>query len=380
MEEIRYLTEGEKQMTRHLWETIFPEDVGAFLDYYYSVKTKDNEILAAELDGQFRAMLQLNPYHLQIGDTSAECAYVIAVATEEKYRHRGLMRKLLQQAMRDRYEKKQPFLFLIPADEAIYHPFGFRFVMKQNHKEIEPEKACGYQLELVAEKERGEAAGFANAILRQCADVYALRDACYYDVLQKEAEAESGAVCWIMKSSAIDTEADEKIGLLSYASDTVTEVREPLLKKEQEADLADILRSCFPGRQIHAYGLQPGMNQTAKCTIMIRPLYLPALFEGMRSEEEREFILRIHDRLIPENDGVFVWRVNQEESCLRTEWMPCRQGLDLDVSIEALTQLLFGFKSIEEISRSEHLIMSPQARRKWKKVKTWNRVCLNEVV
>ena len=284
MEEIRYLTESEKQMTRHLWETIFPEDVGAFLDYYYSVKTKDNEILAAELDGQFRAMLQLNPYHLQIGDASAECAYVIAVATEEKYRHRGLMRKLLQQAMRDRYEKKQPFLFLIPAEEAIYHPFGFRFVMEQNHKEIEPEKACGYHLELVAENARDEAADFANAILRRSADVYALRDARYYDVLQKEAAAESGAVCWIMKSSEINIGADEKIGLLSYTSDTVAEVREPLLKKGQEAALADILRSCFPGQKIHAFGISSGEGCTAKDTIMIRPLYLPALFEGIRAE------------------------------------------------------------------------------------------------
>ena len=43
-EMIRKLEQEEHKKTRKLWEEIFCEDSKKFLDYYYSVKTKENEI------------------------------------------------------------------------------------------------------------------------------------------------------------------------------------------------------------------------------------------------------------------------------------------------------------------------------------------------
>ena len=130
-EVIRYLPDEEKNRTRALWERIFVEDSERFLDYYYHIKTADNEILVLERDGEILSMLQLNPYRLQLGAAQVEAAYVIAVATDSRYRHQGMMARLLKRAMQDRQAKKQPFLFLMPAAEAIYRPFGFRFIYRQ---------------------------------------------------------------------------------------------------------------------------------------------------------------------------------------------------------------------------------------------------------
>lgn len=380
MKELRYLTQEEKDKTRSLWEAIFPEDEGAFLDYYYSVKTKDNEIAAVEIDGQIRSMLQLNPYCLKIGHTSAECAYVIAVATEENYRHRGLMRELLLKTMSDRYAKKQPFMFLIPANEDIYKPFGFRFVMEQYHREVSPGREGSYRLEVVSEADREMAAAFANDVLAARADVYAIRDAEYYRVLSQEALSEEGDVCWIVNASGEFPEAVERVGILSYTAGDAVEIREPLLKPEYEGELEDILRNCFPEQKIRAFGLMPLSGPETKPTIMMRLLYLPALFEGVRATEDLVFVLRIHDNMIPENNGDFVWHVNEKESNLDAERTPGRKDTDLDVSIEALTRLLMGSKHIDEIIRSEHCIMTQRAREKWSKLSLLHRVFLNEVV
>ena len=73
-EVIRYLPDEEKNRTRALWERIFVEDSERFLDYYYHIKTADNEILVLERDGEILSMLQLNPYRLQLGAAQVEAA------------------------------------------------------------------------------------------------------------------------------------------------------------------------------------------------------------------------------------------------------------------------------------------------------------------
>ena len=88
---VRRLDQCEHGKTRPLWEEVFTEDTQAFLDYYYYIKTRDNEIYTVEEDGQICSMLQLNPYTLKIDNASFPGAYIIAVATREPYRGRGYM-------------------------------------------------------------------------------------------------------------------------------------------------------------------------------------------------------------------------------------------------------------------------------------------------
>ena len=128
---VRRLEQSEHGKTRSLWEEVFTEDTSAFLDYYYYIKTKDNQIYVVEEDGQICSMLQLNPYLLKIEESERPSAYIIAVATKEEYRGRGFMGNLLRQALNDMYTAKVPFTFLMPAAEAIYTPYDFRFIYSQ---------------------------------------------------------------------------------------------------------------------------------------------------------------------------------------------------------------------------------------------------------
>ena len=58
---MRYLSKQEKTDTRALWEKCFAPVSPAFLDYYYTRKTKDNEILIEEVRGKLAGMLHRNP-------------------------------------------------------------------------------------------------------------------------------------------------------------------------------------------------------------------------------------------------------------------------------------------------------------------------------
>lgn len=126
--EIRYLEQGEKEISRALYEEVFVEDEKVFVDAYYRIKAADNAVLTAWKEGELVSMLHRNPYTFRFRGAFVRADYLVAVATRRAFRHQGMMRSLLTRALLDMEAQKQPFAFLMPADEAIYLPFDFRLM------------------------------------------------------------------------------------------------------------------------------------------------------------------------------------------------------------------------------------------------------------
>ena len=74
--ELRRLEEQEHQKTRKLWEEVFSDDTRAFLDYYYFIKTKENENWVIEEDGEISPCSSWNPYQLQVAEHPFLCRYI----------------------------------------------------------------------------------------------------------------------------------------------------------------------------------------------------------------------------------------------------------------------------------------------------------------
>ena len=140
---LRKLKQSEHDRTRRLWEEVFTEDSRAFLDYYYYIKTRDNQIHVIEEDGDICSMLQLNPYKVIVEGGEFPSAYVVAVATKAEYRRRGYMGALLRASLHNMYEQKLPFTFLMPAAEAIYTPYDFRYIYSKHTGSLVRRKTGG---------------------------------------------------------------------------------------------------------------------------------------------------------------------------------------------------------------------------------------------
>ena len=422
-EVIRYLSDSEKDRTKPLWERIFAEDSDRFLDYYYEVKTADNEILVLERDGEILSMLQLNPYRLQLGAAQVEAAYVIAVATDGRYRHQGMMARLLRRAMQDRQEKEQPFLFLMPAAEAIYRPFGFRFIYRQqsmtgvpgvpddaepltpveDHSPVKaglPQKPDGrkgsteaWKLSPVAEDELEAAARFAeDQLSRRHIWVRTIRDRYYYHVLKKECQAENGNLCWMLQGGC-------RQGLVAYTYEEAVEVREPLLPEPEQ--LEEALNGCFGSfhRPLYVYGIVPGKEQNGvqkaegkpesgkwkqepvRPVIMARALDLSVLTAGIRAVCPVSLVLELEDGILPDNTGRFLWQVSELESCW--EKLPAfgesGKAPVLRASVDEFVQLLFpGGEPAVSAALLER--MAPEVQEVWGKLSVYTNVFLNEIV
>lgn len=223
---LRKLEKQEHIKTRSLWEAVFKEDTKEFLDYYYSVKTLENEIYVIEEDNKIVSMLHLNPYQMRIGNEVFQTHYIVAVATDENYRKRGYMAKLLNYTMQVMRDRGEPFTFLMPAAEAIYKPFGFKFVYEQKKGTIKGKAYEGSDIMFVmaGENDCQEIADFANRFLEDY-DVVTWRDASYYETLLAEQESEEGGILLAKKH-------DKIVGVFCFAKGEKIEIREPLFEQK----------------------------------------------------------------------------------------------------------------------------------------------------
>lgn len=175
--EPKYLSAEERGRTRALYQAAFPEDTERFVDFYYQYKTRDNQILALEQDGQIVSMLHRNPYTMIMNGYEFLADYIVAVATEKAFRHQGCMRKLLEKALNDMADQGMPFTFLMPASESIYAPFDFVWI-------------CPYtELPMRVERMSADA---QNRYLAGRYQMFCKRDARYMENLQAERIAETG--------------------------------------------------------------------------------------------------------------------------------------------------------------------------------------------
>lgn len=219
---IRKLRKEEHIRTRKLWEEIFTEDTSEFLDYYYSVKTKDNEIYVIEDEDEIVSMLHLNPYQMRIGDNVYQTHYIVAVATDEQYRRRGLMAQLLNHAMQVMKGRGEPFTFLMPASEEIYKPFGFHFIYEQRIEKVAGKCNHDHALKIMLANEMDckEIAEFANSCLQEY-DVVTWRTEEYYRTVLAEQKSENGGILLAKQKEKI-------VGVFCFAHEGHIEIREPL--------------------------------------------------------------------------------------------------------------------------------------------------------
>ena len=382
---LRKLDQSEHGKTRPLWEEVFVEDTKDFLDYYYYIKTRDNQIYVVEEDGQIRSMLQLNPYTLKVGSKELPSAYIIAVATRKAFRGRGFMGALLRTALEDMYQAKIPFTFLMPAAEAIYTPYDFRFIYDQCIGSL---KQCCTQ-----EEQRGDACDFSDAALwnaEEIADffnahfsekwqVYAVRDAAYYQTVILEQSSEHGGVRLIREGGEIK-------GVYAYATEEGLEIREPLYLEGYEnaffrsvRQLAANGQSRIKDEDIKIYACPEYMSCKRKPIIMARIVCLPELMRTMTVPENLsvDCSFAVIDPLIRQNSRV--WRVTSAYGELK---LHVRETEDSEgvLPVDLLTELLFGRVETAKLADDDRVVMTEHLTEELDKITKFTKIFLNEVV
>lgn len=378
---VRKLLPEEHGRTRALWEAVFTDDSATFLDYYYEYKTADNEIYIAEEETEIRSMLQLNPYKVNAGHRSVKANYIIAVATDLRYRKRGLMAKLLHTAMRNMYGRKEPFTFLMPAAEAIYYPFDFRFVYSQpqtewSHISVRREVTAAEKkitVTVADPNESGEIAELAQKCLSRTYQVYAVRDAHYYQVRLAELKSENGGMLLVREHGIVKA-------CCAYTTAGGIEIMEPLAVNGYEEILkCAVFETIGQNAEIVKVLACDGAEaEWKKPMIMVRILHVETMLGCLRAEKGLDCRICIKDPILTDNNKrIRLFEKDGQVQVAQVNGTAC----DGEVTIAALTCIIFGttgFAQIREKEPGNHI--SEQLELQLNKIVPFQKVFLNEIV
>lgn len=350
----------ENQRARKLYEEIFDEDSPAFVDYYFRVKAAENEIFVVENEKQeILATLHLNPYKMMFCGEKAKTNYIVAVATRADCRHQGMMRSLLQASLQEMYWREETFTWLMPAAEAIYRPFGFRFIYEKNKMTVtadvlqraetdenwqihsDQEVSRDIFCEEAKKEDLAELACFAEKQLSKLAEVYTVHDIAYFEQRMQEVGCEGGSLILIRKEKEIcgyflalkkDREAWEIV-----VEDAVQKKAFPAVFHWFGASEEKCTFTAFP--QIWEQYAQ-SENVPA---IMGRIVHLERFVCYLKIKKEQEWKIRLTDSLIPENNGYFIIKTGIEGgSLIRVENLSEKEKkMFCSMDIGQLTEELF---------------------------------------
>lgn len=350
----------ENQRARKLYEEIFDEDSPAFVDYYFRVKAAENEIFVVENEKQeILATLHLNPYEMMFCGERVKTNYIVAVATRADCRHQGMMRSLLQASLQEMYRREETFTWLMPAAEAIYRPFGFRFIYEKNKMTVtadvlqraetdenwqihsDQEVSGDIFCEEAKKEDLAELACFAEKQLSKLAEVYTVHDIAYFEQRMQEVGCEGGSLILIRKEKEIcgyflalkkDREAWEIV-----MEDAVKKKAFPAVLHWFGASEEKCTFTAFP--QIWEQYAQ-SENVPA---IMGRIVHLERFVCCLKIKKEQEWKIRLTDSLIPENNGYFIIKTGIEGgSLIRVENLSEKEKkMFCSMDIGQLTEELF---------------------------------------
>ncbi len=350
---VRQAVPEDRPQLENLWIRCFG-DTEAFIKYYFDWYFPQNRVWVCEEEGRILGQLHENSYDLSVLGEQARLPYIVGVSTDEAYRHQGIMSSILMRSLREAAEKELPFVYLMPADEAIYLPFGFAYVYAQDVQNQTAVCPGGYAF---AQQLRNGEASFAgltakrpssytafaaaaaigNSILEQHCDIYTQRDVWYLKRLAAENQAEGGDFLLLYAE-------DGPAGYLSFGMEEGTEIQEFAVLEPYKNSASEWLKEAFSDKNTKILPM-PGTTLFSDIekhpVIMGRIAHLPSFLSMLRPQEDFSLVLEIRDKQIPENDGVWIWECKEGTSSV------CRAAerhSRMCMEIGELMQMALGYK------------------------------------
>lgn len=336
LDKIFYLDQAQAAVTRNLWKHCFPDDSDGFLDYYYGNTGNLHRILIGEVQKNIVSMLHRNSYTVVVKGREMCLDYIVAVGTLRSYRGLGCMGKVLTTALNDMNREGRPFTYLMPAAEAIYTPYDFRFVGKIQKAQLREDG--NYRIKMIpvqsCHDHRIEAAKLMNRWIG-IYDVHTRRDEAYVEHLLRELASENGHMYFLEKDR-------EKVGLFAQWG---------LVQKEQRLLYApqSLLENISMDFQI-----------MARITNVETFLPMFGVFDR-NVNASSQIVMHISDPWIPQNNGRFLWTLGYGKSKLTALGQAVGEQLhaaeltepvpEIQVTISELALWLFGCEDAQSLWR-----------------------------
>lgn len=321
---------------RELWRECFG-DPKEYEDFYFSKVYPENKVYSKKGKG----MLHLNPYNCYVQGKCMKLHYIVGVATAKSERRKGVMRDLLEEALWDMYEKKEPFTYLMPADVRYYEPFRFYSISKKRHayplkneKKNRKLQFLEYEafLKLRIESQK-KVFDYINQQLAKKYNVFALHDKAYMDLLYEEKRCQGGDVIFCFDKWIT---ADGFLGFFAYTkTEEQNVVEQMVIFNDREREVCN---SYFNGDFL-GIAKFPYMMRILDAEKFLN-LFAECFWDCARSGKK----LFLTDGLFKENIGIYTFTKEEDKILVKKHKidgsLPIRTT-DLKMGVEELVKYVF---------------------------------------
>lgn len=124
---VRSIDAREYEESKALWLSCFTEDSPEFVDYFYSQRTRRENVIAAFDGEKLCSMLHIIPMRFDFGASSAvDVGFVSGVCTLADYRMHGAARLVIRHAISTMRNMGFKASVLQPSSTGFYEKFGYR--------------------------------------------------------------------------------------------------------------------------------------------------------------------------------------------------------------------------------------------------------------
>lgn len=289
----QFLNDSNKQFTRKLYEEAFYDDSKKFVDYFYENEINNNRVSAIFEEDRCLSMMQLHPMLIEYKNNICKTYYIVAVSTLISERKKGLYKKLLNYTLNELHKEKIPFVFLMPANEAIYKPFNFRTLINYNAAKVFP-KDSDIQIKRVSSLNDK-----MKKFINDCTNgIKIVKDDSYFDLSEKLLKALDGCYYVAMRKNNI-------LGILRYIGEDkslLDIVSDRLFEKE-------ILSKFCLFKNLKSIRVELFNGKYEECDKQIKYMYriinLKEFLYILRAKTDYNKRIRIIDNEIQENSGIY---------------------------------------------------------------------------
>lgn len=297
----------KREEARRLWQLCFG-DSDEFLDRYFERLYREEDVLLAEEGSTAIGHLQFPELSLSLGEETLPAGYVVAVCTHPDYRGKGIMRPLLQEALRREKARGDVVSVLLPAEDWLYRYYtsvgGYASVVnraRSNRQEdaLHEEDSAVTAPSLVDYLMKVEASQQTPSLLHSRA---------FWEVITEDFEREEDLSLQIHRTES---------GLIDGALFLVKGESELLVqalygtKLVREVLLAEVTGE---SKLSLTYLLRPSEGGIPEARAMMRVLDAPRFLEALvKYYPELTLSFTYRDELFPENDGDYLLSAGKVE-------------------------------------------------------------------
>lgn len=366
----RIATDKDYDQIRKIWTYCFNEGEEVE-NCYFENKYRAENTVVAELDGDVVASIHLNQHTIKLGNKEENVSYVVGVSTLPEARGKGMMKSLMNLSFEEMYNRGQNVSILMPIDFRLYRRFGFENCYDMMEHRINIEDLSAFRIE--RDFKRAKESDIDNLIdiynkSNRRLNGYTVRGKQRYENMFKEVAADGGHIYICSDNGVYDgyviyainegkffvrevyfsnTNALKSILAFIYNHNTqcdkvviMEDVRNTIgntLKNPKTSE--SLLNPFMMGRVVNMDGCFINMADYLECAYN----YLEKLDGDFES-----VVISVKDKYIPQNTANYCLKFRDNDySFEKLEYN--EENADLVLDINQISQLIFGYKDIDDV-------------------------------